>query len=150
MKSDYRYQYNTPDMNPIDQFATDYPDIAGPVKQMVEAQTSALHTRIFEETMDLAYPTWRDLRDSPEFGKWMQANPDMQQKAQEPGIRAALVVLEAFDSSKGRKPSPRSAAFQQTLDGYAATDSPSSFTGKPGQQSQVPSLDDALDGFAAE
>ena len=144
------YRYDSPTNDPISQFKTDYPDISGPVEKMVEAQTSALHTRIFEETMDLAYPTWRDLRDSPEFGKWMQANPDMQQKAQEPGIRAALVVLEAFDQAQGRKPSNRSAAFQQTLDGYAATDSPSSFTGKPGQQSQVPSLDDALDGFAAD
>ncbi len=69
-----------------DTFETDYPDIAGPIRRLLEARTErygtdlqAIHTRIFEEAMDAARPDWRDLRENPEFSRWIQAHPDQQQ-----------------------------------------------------------------------
>lgn len=66
-----------------------------------------------------------------------------------PGVRAALKVLEAYDKSVGRKPSKRSTTWLQTIDGYAYEEEPSAFKGRRGE-SPVPSLDDALEGFAAD
>jgi hypothetical protein len=127
------------------QFKTDYPDIAGPIEQMLalrdqtrESQTAALHTRIFEEAMDVARPDWRDLRDNPEFGAWMQANPDQQQAAQVPGVRAALKVLAAFDAS--RQGDELSMKRKERLAAAEAT---------PAKGSRAPSLSDSLDGWAA-
>lgn len=127
------------------QFKADYPDIAGPIEKMLserdktrEAQTAALHTRIFEEAMDVARPDWRDLRDNPEFQKWIQANPDQQQAAQVPGVRAALKVLAAFDAS--RKGDDLAVKRQERLKASEAT---------PAKGSRAPSLSDSLDGWAA-
>lgn len=127
------------------QFKTDYPDIAGPIEQMLalrdqtrETQTSALHTRIFEEAMDVARPDWRDLRDNPEFGAWIQSNPEQQAAAQVPGVRAALKVLAAFDAS--RQGNDLVAKRKERLAASEAT---------PAKGSRAPSLSDTLDGWAA-
>lgn len=128
------------------QFKADYPDIAGPIEKMLserdktrEVQTAALHTRIFEEAMDVARPDWRDLRDNPEFQKWIQASPDQQQAAQVPGVRAALKVLAAFDAS--RKGDDLAVKRQERLKASEAT---------PARGSRAPSLSDSLDGWAAD
>lgn len=127
-------------------FEADYPDIAGPIKKLLEARTQrhgadmqAVHTRIFEEAMDAARPDWRDLRDDPAFGQWMQANPDQQTAAQVPGVRAALKVLSAYDASLKGNDIAKTRA--DRLKGAEAT---------PAKGGRAPSLSDSLEGWAAE
>lgn len=127
-------------------FEADYPDIAGPIKRLLEARTQrygtdmqGVHTRIFEEAMDAARPDWRDLRDDPAFGTWMQANPDQQQAAQVPGVRAALKVLSAYDASQKGKDIAGQRA--NRLKSAEAT---------PAKGGRAPSLSDSLEGWAAE
>lgn len=133
-------------MSEWEQFKSDYPDIASPVEKMLlmreqtrDQQMAAVHTRIFEEAMDAARPTWRDLRDDPGFGAWLEANPEQQAAAQTPGVRAALKVLDAYESSK--KASDVTAQRQERLAGAVAT---------PAKSSRAPALSDTLDGWAAD
>lgn len=133
-------------MSEWEQFKTDYPDIASPVEKMLtmreqtrDQQMAAVHTRIFEEAMDAAKPSWRDLRDDPEFGKWLETHPEQQAAAQTPGVRAALKVIDAYEASK--KASNVTAQRQERLAGAVAT---------PAKGSRAPALSDALDGWAAE
>lgn len=86
------------------QFRVDYPDIAEPIEKIVSQQQrqfadaiSALRVQAFEETMDTAYPRWRDVRRSPEFETWLEKHPDQYKIAQQPGARAALQVLRKYD-----------------------------------------------------
>jgi len=136
----------TPEMSEWEQFKGDYPDIAVPVEKMLsmreqtrDQQMAAMHARIFEEAMDAARPTWRDLRDDPGFGAWLEANPEQQAAAQTPGVRAALKVLDAYESS--RKASDVTAQRQERLAGAVAT---------PAKGSRAPALSDTLDGWAAD
>ena len=136
----------TPEISEWEQFKADYPDIASPVEKMLtmreqtrDQQMAAVHTRIFEEAMDAARPTWRDLRDDPGFGAWLEANPEQQTAAQTPGVRAALKVLDAYESSK--KASDVTAQRQERLAGAVAT---------PAKSSRAPALSDTLDGWAAD
>lgn len=126
-------------------FKTDYPDIAGPIEKILamrdqtrETQAAAMHKRIFEEAMDVARPDWRDLRDDPAFGEWMQSNPEQQAAAQVPGVRAALKVLSAYDAT--RKGNDLAAKRQERLAANTAT---------PSKSSRAPNLSDTLDGWAA-
>lgn len=135
-----------PEISEWEQFKADYPDIASPVEKMLtmreqtrDQQMAAVHTRIFEEAMDAARPTWRDLRDDPGFGAWLEANPEQQAAAQTPGVRAALKVLDAYESS--RKASDVTAQRQERLAGAVAT---------PAKSSRAPALSDTLDGWAAD
>ena len=139
-------QLVAPEMNEWEQFKADYPDIASPVEKMLtmreqtrDQQMAAVHARIFEEAMDAARPTWRDLRDDPGFGAWLEANPEQQTAAQTPGVRAALKVLDAYESSK--KASDVTAQRQERLAGAVAT---------PAKSSRAPALSDTLDGWAAD
>lgn len=127
------------------EFETDYPDIAGPIKKLLDArgktrdtQISALHTRVFEEAMDAARPNWRDLRNDPKFGEWMQAHPEQQKAAQVPGVRAAVAVIKAYEDSK--KGSDLSKQRADRLKGAVAT---------PTKGGRAPALSDALEGWAA-
>ena len=135
-----------PEISEWEQFKADYPDIASPVEKMLtmreqtrDQQMAAVHARIFEEAMDAARPTWRDLRDDPGFGAWLEANPEQQAAAQTPGVRAALKVLDAYESSK--KASDVTAQRQERLAGAVAT---------PAKSSRAPALSDTLDGWAAD
>lgn len=132
-------------MSEWERFKSDYPDIAAPVEKMLALrdqsraeQMAAMQTRIFEEAMDASRPTWRDLRDDPEFGKWLDAHPEQQQAAQVPGVRAALKVIDAYESSK--KAADVTAQRQERLAAAVAT---------PAKGSRAPALSDALDGYAA-
>lgn len=127
-------------------FEQDYPDIAGPIKKLIEsfAKTSegsvaALHARIFEESMDVARPDWRSLRDDPDFTRWIESNPEQQKAAQVPGVRAALAVLKAYDDSKQGGEASRQR--QDRLKASEAT---------PTRSGRAPSLSDTLEGWAAE
>ena len=133
-------------MSEWEQFKSDYPDIAGPVEKMLSLRDqsrgealAALHIRIFEEAMDAAKPAWRDLRDDPQFGAWLKANPDQQAAAQTPGVRAALKVIAAYEAS--RKADEATAQRQARLAASVAT---------PAKGSRAPALSDALEGYAAE
>lgn len=133
-------------------FENDYPDIAIPIKKWLEARMQATDSRMnefdqrvsaadmyrFEDSMDAARPDWRDLRDDPAFGEWMKANPDQQQAANVPGVRAALKVLKAYDES--RTGNDIASARQKRLEGATAT---------PTKGGRAPSLSDSLDGWAA-
>lgn len=126
-------------------FEADYPDIAGPIKKLLEARTQrygtemqAVHTRIFEEAMDAARPDWREMRDDPGFGQWLRSHPEQQQAAQVPGVRAALKVLSAYDAS--RKGDDLAKARAERLKNGEAT---------PAKGARAPSLSDSLDGWAA-
>lgn len=136
----------TPEMSEWEQFKADYPDIASPVEKMLsmreqtrDQQMAAVHTRIFEEAMDAAKPAWRDLRDDPGFGAWLEANPEQQAAAQTPGVRAALKVIGAYEASK--KASDVTIQRQERLAGAVAT---------PAKGSRAPALSDTLDGWAAD
>lgn len=133
-------------MSEWEQFKADYPDIAAPVEKMLkmreqtrDQQMAAMHARIFEEAMDAARPTWRDLRDDPGFGAWLEANPEQQTAAQTPGVRAALKVIDAYEAS--RKANDVTAQRQERLAGAVAT---------PAKSSRAPALSDTLDGWAAD
>ena len=108
-------------------------------EQTRDQQMAAVHTRIFEEAMDAARPTWRDLRDDPGFGAWLEANPEQQAAAQTPGVRAALKVIDAYEAS--RKANDVTAQRQERLAGAVAT---------PAKGSRAPALSDTLDGWAAD
>ena len=91
------------------QFATDYPDIAGPVTRVLQrrdhahqARMNDAHTRLFTEALEVCYPDWEETRDSRAFREWMQAEPDRMLRAQVPGVKAALALFHEFDAAHGR------------------------------------------------
>lgn len=88
--------------------------------------------------MDAARPDWRTLRQDREFATWIQAHPEQQQAAQQPGVRAALGVIKAYDEH--RNAAKVQAQRETRLKNAQAT---------PAKGSRAPSLSDALDGWAA-
>jgi hypothetical protein len=124
----------------------DYPDIAEPIQKLLERQQQQFGTALaevralaFEESMDAARPDWRTLRQDRDFAAWIQANPQQQQAAQQPGVRAALGVIQAYDDH--RKAAQVQAQREARLKAAQAT---------PAKGSRAPSLSDALDGWAAD
>lgn len=131
--------------DPFEQFRTDYPDIADPIAKLLERQQQQFGTALaevrataFEESMDAARPDWRALRQDREFVTWIQAHPEQQQAAQQPGVRAALGVIKAYDEH--RNAAKVQAQRESRLKNAQAT---------PAKGSRAPSLSDALDGWAA-
>lgn len=133
------------DPDPFEEFRTDYPDIADPIQKLLERQQQQFGTALaevrataFEESMDAARPDWRTLRQDREFSAWIQAHPEQQQAAQQPGVRAALGVLKAYDAHRN---AAKVQAQRETRLQNAHT--------TPAKGSRAPSLSDALDGWAA-
>lgn len=131
--------------DPFEQFRTDYPDIADPIQKLLARQQQQFGTALaevrataFEESMDAARPDWRALRQDREFATWIQAHPEQQQAAQQPGVRAALGVIKAYDEH--RNAAKVQAQRETRLKNAQAT---------PAKGSRAPSLSDALDGWAA-
>ena len=89
--------------------------------------------------MDAARPDWRDLRGNKEFGDWLQSNPAQQQAAQQPGVRAALSVLSAYETHKNAAKALKEKREVRLKAAEAA----------PTKGSRAPSLSDSLDGWAA-
>lgn len=109
------------------QFESDFPDIARPVLNRVkrehvnhEAAMTAAHTRIFEETLEVVYPDWRDVLHSKEFQRWLQAEPGRLEQAHKPGLKPAVRLLNEFDSAMGRGKRLRSGGDE----GFADNDAP--------------------------
>lgn len=132
--------------DPLAALREDYPDWVGPIQQVLERQQQQfgaaladVQARVFEESMDAARPDWRGLRQDPDFAAWMQAHPDQQQAAQQPGVRAALGVIRAYDDHQ--KAVQVQAQREARLKNAQAT---------PARGSRAPSLSDALDGWAAD
>lgn len=131
--------------DPFEAFRTDYPDIADPIAKLLERQQQQFGTALaevrataFEESMDAARPDWRTLRQDREFATWIQARPEQQQAAQQPGVRAALGVIKAYDEHRN---AAKVQAQRETRLKNAQT--------TPAKGSRAPSLSDALDGWAA-
>lgn len=131
--------------DPFEQFRTDYPDIADPIQKLLERQQqqfgaalAEVRAAAFEESMDAARPDWRTLREDKAFAAWLQANPDQREAAQQPGVRAALGVMKAYDAQ-------RNAAKVQAQRETRLRNAEST----PARGSRAPSLSDALDGWAA-
>lgn len=131
--------------DPFEQFSADYPDIADPIQKLLERQQqqfgaalAEVRAAAFEESMDAARPDWRTLREDKAFAAWLQAHPDQQQQAQQPGVRAALGVMKAYDAQ-------RNAAKVQAQRETRLRNAEST----PARGSRAPSLSDALDGWAA-
>lgn len=125
----------------------DYPDIADPIRKLLERQQAQfgqaladVQARSFEESMDAARPDWRELREDKAFGDWLKSHPEQQQVASQPGVRAALNVIKAYDAHK-----TAALAVQEKRQARlkAAETAPT-------KGSRAPSLSDALDGWAAD
>lgn len=92
-----------------DAFHNDYPEIATPILNRIkrehaahEAAMKAGYVRIFEEAMEAIYPSWDEVRDSQEFRDWLAADPSRVQRAQTPGVRSAVKLLNEYDKAAGR------------------------------------------------
>lgn len=123
----------------------DYPDIAEPIKKLLDRQheqfgqaLAEVQAKGFEEAMDAARSDWRDLRNDKAFGAWLQANPAQQQAAQQPGVRSAMAVIKAYDAHKDAQVVQEKR--QTRLKAAEAA---------PTKGSRAPNLSDALDGWAA-
>lgn len=127
-------------------FSDDYPDIADPVQKLLKRQqeqfTQALddlRSRTFEESMDAARPDWRDLANDQGFKAWLGSHADQQEKVKQPGVRAAMSVIRAYDDHKKAAEAIK-AQRQARLKASEAS---------PAKGNRAPNLSDSLEGWAA-
>ncbi len=75
------------------------------IKAEMKGQTEAVRKEIIDSALDAVFPGWEEEVKTPEFAKWIEAQPDhIKAYAASDKIRDAATMLKLFDESKKANP----------------------------------------------
>lgn len=75
--------------------------------ESIRGETAAVRKEIAESALDAAFPGWMDDINTPEFGTWMQTQPEeIKALAASSKVRDASRMLRLFEAHKSKKATP--------------------------------------------
>jgi hypothetical protein len=129
----------------VKQLREEFPDYAGPLVDLIEAQRSELSSVRQQiravsaeqqaasvatemQALEVRHPDWREVAARPEFGHWLQEQPASVQNlaaswdAKETGVVLTLFKLEAGLTTEGQRQEPKPAPAAEVKPEAAAAD----------------------------